>query len=260
MDNFTRGMSEKLVLYLDGELSGAEQTELEQQLATDSSLQDEFNRLKSTREAVRLYGMQQKVSGIHRQIMEELQSPVNKINPAKVGSAGRFIRNSMAIAASLLLLIVGYMAYNFFTLSPDKIFNSKYQSYELGTVRSDSATETSVEKTYRAKEYTEVSRIYEAGEDKTQKGKFLAGISFLELNNAPKAIHCFNEMIAANKQASASVMNDEAEYYLALSYIRNRDYDFALVLLNKIHNDPGHLYHDKITGKLIRQVKMLKWR
>ena len=260
MDNFTPDMSEKLVLYLDGELSGAEQISIEQQLAADTVLKDELDSLKSTREAVKLYGTQQKVSGIHREMMEELQSPLKKMNPIAIGSAGRFIRNSIAVAASLLLLIGGYMAYNFFTLSPDKVFSSKYQSYELGTVRGDNTTETSLEKAYGEKKYKEVSRIYEGGEDKTKKGNFLAGIAFLELNNAPKAIHCFNEVLAANTQASAPVMNDEAEYYLALSYIRNRDYDYALVLLNKIHDDPAHLYHDKITGKLIRQVKLLKWR
>ena len=52
----------------------------------------------------------------------------------------------------------------------------------------------------------------------------------------------------------------ETEYYLFLSYIRDRDYNAALAIMEKIKNDPGHIYHKKVTSKLIRQVKLLRWR
>ena len=38
MDNSTNNMSEKLVQYLDGELSGREKDDLEKQLVTDKDL------------------------------------------------------------------------------------------------------------------------------------------------------------------------------------------------------------------------------
>lgn len=255
MDNSTPDMSEKLVQYLDGELTGTEMENMSQQLAADKTIQDELDSLKSTSEAVRLYGLQKKVSGIHQQMMEEMPPLIKKINSTK-----KIIRYNIAVAASLVLIIGGYIAYNFFTLSPDKVFASNYQSYQLVTVRDGNTVETIAEKAYREKNYAEVIRIYDAGEDHTPKGEFLCGAAALELKENDKAIKCFKEVLDADQQTVQPVLKDEAEYYLALTYIRNKDYDKALVLMNKIQNDSNHLYNEKITGKLIRQVKMLKRR
>ena len=255
MDNSTHNNSENLVRYLDGELNGAEKAAVEQQLSADAVLKQEYDSLLATRESIRYYGLQQKVSGIHQQMIQEFQPLVKKIN-----STRKIIRYSISVAASLLLLIGGYMAYNFFTLSPNKVFTSTYQTYEMITVRDGNSHETPVEKAYREKNYNEVLRIYNAGEEPSPKGEFLCGAAALELGDNSKAIKCFKEVLDANQQSSTVVLNDEAGYYLSLSYIRNRNYSLALELMNKIKDNPNHLYKEKITGKLIRQVKMLKWR
>ncbi len=255
MDNSTPEMSEKLIQYLDGELGGSEKVSLEEQLNTDKSLQHELATLKLAREAVKMYGLRKQVSHIHDQMRDEMQQPTRKIRPTN-----KILRYSISVAASLVLLIGGYLVYNFFTLSPDKVFASSYQSYSLVTVRDGNTNETSAEKAYGDKNYKEVLRLHDAGEDLTTKGKFLCGAAALELQDYSKANKCFKEVLEANKQTQQPVLNDEAEYYLSLSYVRNKDYDYALELLNKIQGDPNHLYRAKVTGKLIRQVKMLKWR
>ncbi len=255
MDNSTPDMSERLVLYLDGELSGSEKNMLEQQLAADKTLQGELESLQSTREAVKLYGLKQKVASIHGQMMEELQAPVKKIS-----SVRRMVRYSVAIAASLLLLVGGYWAYNFFTLSPDKVFASNYRSYELVTVRDGGTNEISaIEEAYKEKKYAEVVRIT-FDRPFSIKELFLRAMSYSELTDNPKAIEEYKKVIAQNEGAKTNTFKQQAEYYLALSYIRNGDYDFAIDLLNKIQDDPNHLYNEKVSNKLIRQVKMLKWR
>ena len=255
MDNSTPGMSEKLVQYLDGELTGTEKESLVRQLATDKALQDELESLKSTSEAVKLYGLQKKVSGIHQQMMEELQPPVREIKSSK-----KIIRYSIAVAASLVLIIGSYMAYNFYSLSADKVFASNYQTYQLVTVRDGNTIESPAEKAYRENNYAEVIRIHDAGEDHTPKGEFLCGAAALELKENDKAIKCFKEVLDADRQTGQSVLKDEAEYYLSLTYIRNKDYESALVLMNTIQGNPNHLYNERISSKLIRQVRMLKKR
>ena len=254
MDNFTHNMSEKLVHYLDGELTTAEKNTLEMQLAEDTALQKELESLKSAREAIKFYGLRQKVTSIHTEMMGEIHQ-VKKINPVR-----KIVRYSIGVAAGLLLLIGGYMAYNFFTVSGDKVFASHYQKYELVTVRDGTSDETSLEKAYREKNYHEVLRIHDASEDRTQKEEFLCGAAALELKDDSKAIKCFKEVLDANKQAQQLVLNDEAEYYLSLVYIRNKEYDSALNILTKIQDNPDQLYREKITSKLIRRVKMLKRR
>jgi len=178
----------------------------------------------------------------------------------QISKAKRILRYSMAATASLILLIGGYMAYNFFTLSSGKVFSSNYRTYEMSITRDgNTAAPTAAVKAYNEKNYNEVLRIHDAGEDKTLKGEFFCGAAALEVKDNSNAIICFNEVLEMNRKTTAVTLNDESEYYLALAYINNKDYDFALPLLRKIKNDETHKYHSEITGRLIRQVKMLKW-
>ncbi len=256
MDNSTHNMSEKLVQYLDGEMQGAEKISFEQELAADKKLQDELDSLKATREAIKLYGLQQKVSGIHQQMMQEMQTPVKKMSPTR-----RIIRYSIAAAASVILIVGGIIAYNFYNLSSGKVFASNYHSYELSTLRDgDTLQFSAVEKAYREKDYKKAVELISHQSSIPVKETFLAGMSYMELGNNARAIEELKKVIIRNETDKTNLFKDEAEYYLALTYIRNRDYDFALDLLRRIKENPGHLYHEKVTGKLIRQVKMLKWR
>ena len=100
MDNSTHDMSEELVRYLDGELDKGERTGMEQQLASSLFLQQEYTSLLLTREAIRYAALQQKVRGLHRQMMQELQSPVRQMTHNR-----KFVRYVVAVAASVVLLL-----------------------------------------------------------------------------------------------------------------------------------------------------------
>ena len=255
MDNSTPGMSEKLVLYLDGALSDIEKSTLEQRLASDKALKEELESLQSTRDAVKLYGLKQKVAFIHGQMMEKIQAPVKKIS-----SVQRAIRYSVAVAASLILIVGGYLVYNFFTLTPDKVFASNYRSYELVTVRDGGVEERSLlEEPYILKEYAKVLSI-QLDRPFTIKELFLRAMAYSELADDTKAIAAFKKVLIHTDALTTNIFKQQAEYNLALCYIRNGDYDFAISLLNKIQEDSNHLYNQKVSNKLIRQVKMLKWR
>lgn len=256
MDNSTPDMNELLVQYLDGELQGEGKLKLEQQLATDAALQQQFDSLLLTRESIRYYGLKEKVATIHQQMMQELKAaPVRKI-----GGPRKMLRYAMSVAASLILLVGGYIAYQFFSLSSEKVYQANYQAYELSTSRTGNTDESAAEKAYREANYREVLRIYSAKEDVSTRAAFLSGVAAMQLKDFPKAISSFTAVQEANKTAQAKLFSDETDYYLALSYVYNHDYDYALELLNTIRQDPAHTYHTKASRKLIRQVKMLKWR
>jgi len=255
MDNSTPDIYEKLVQYLDGELSDDEKNAVEQQLSADSALKQTYDKLLLAKEAVRQFGLKEKVGGIHHHMMKELATPVKKIS-----TAGKIIRYTITIAASVLLLISGYIAYDFFTLTSEKIFSSNFKPYNLSTVRDEGLNEDAFEKAYREKNYKLVLQLHESGAIRNQKNNFLCGIAALELNNNSKAINCFNEVIELNKKVELRELNDESEYYLFLSYLRNEDYDLALETMKSIRDNPNQLYKEKITWKLIQEVKLLKWR
>jgi len=255
MDNSTPDMYSKLVRYLDGELTGEEKDALEQQLGIDPALQEEFANLRLAREAVRQYGLRKQVAAIHDSMIKELRPPVRRI-----GSVRRVIRYSVAVAAAIVLIVGSFLAYKFYTLSPNKVFASRYQSYELITTRGNDKSDKPIEKAYREKNYQEVKRIHKTGEDNSVKAEFLNGMASLETSDQSGAIRSFNEVLTLNKQSAKPVMDDEAEYYLALAYLKNRDYDLSLALLEKIRDEKDHLYHSKVTTKFIRQLKWLKSR
>ena len=256
MDNSTHEMSEQLVRYLDGELSDTDKKAVDDSLALDPGLRAELESLEQTRAAVRYYGLKQEVAAVHGKMMEEMSPPVVKMSSGK-----KFLRYSLAAAASIVLLVGAYLAYNFFTLSPNKVFSANYKTYELSTFRDGGETTPSkAEKAFREKDYKEVVRLHDAGVERTPRAEFLCGIAALEINEDAKAIKCFREVLDAAAQSGQPVLKDESEYYLSLSYIRNRDYDFALPILVKIKNDPEHKYKESVSSRMIWKVKMLKWR
>jgi tetratricopeptide (TPR) repeat protein len=254
MDNSTPDMSEKLIDYLDGSLSGTELETVEKLLATDETLRKSLDELKAAREAVKLYGLQQQVSAVHSEMMKEQNYSTRKIN-----STHRLLRYSIAVAASLLLIVAVYTGYNFYSLSSERVYAAQYRSFELNTLRDGSTDEGEIEKAYREKKYSVITtlqfeRPYSINE------LFLRAMAYAELGDNTNAITNFRKVIEDNKQTKSSIFKDEAEYYLALTYIRNKDFDFAIDMLKDIKNSPDHYYKQKVTSKLIRQVKLLKWR
>jgi tetratricopeptide (TPR) repeat protein len=261
MDNSTNPISEKLVQYLDNELAGIEKEKLQQQLASDNSLQQEFDNLQLARGAVKSYGLKQKISGIHTQMMEEMKSSINKNKSTAAVSISRRFRYMMAAAASIILIAGSILAYSFYSLSSDKVFTSNYMSYELSTVRGENEPAISLlEKAYQDKQYQKVIELQQPNAPLPIKETFLVAVAYLETGNNTSAIVNFKKVIAENETAKTTILKDEAEYNLALTYIRNKDYKLAIELLNTIRNSPAHLYHEKASAKLIRQVKTLKMR
>lgn len=254
MDNSTPGMSEKLVDYLDGKLELAENQQIDKLLETDKDLKNELDGLLVAREAVRQYGLQQKVASVHQQMMYERKAQVRSITSAK-----RSIRYAIAVAASILLIVAGYIGYNFYTLSSEKVFAANYRLYELSGVRDNSTGESAIETAYNGKKFAELLSI-SFDRPFTIKEHFLRGMAFSETGDNGNAILSFKKAIEDNNAARTTTFKDEAEFYLALTYVRNKDFDFALEVLKNIQSNPDHLYNEKVTSKLIRQVRMLKWR
>ncbi len=80
----------------------------------------------------------------------------------------------------------------------------------------------------------------------------------MELGNTSKAIEQYKLVI---KMADlTNMLKEEAEYYLALAYIRGKQYPLAVRQLESIQKTPGHLYYKKVTPELVGKVKSLNKR
>jgi tetratricopeptide (TPR) repeat protein len=145
-------------------------------------------------------------------------------------------------------------------LSPERLYNGQFRAYELSSVRGESTSASKLETDYQRGQYKEVVEDRQRQESATPKDDFLAGIAYLQTGNISAAITSFQSVIEKNRIAKTAFFNDDAQYYLALSYLRHRDYDQCLDIIAKIRNNPSHLYHDQFSRGFVRRVKMLRWR
>jgi predicted negative regulator of RcsB-dependent stress response len=184
----------------------------------------------------------------------------SEVTAKKFSKVRRTVRYSVAVAASVLLIFVCIVGYNFYRLSSDRLFAENYSAYELTTIRRENdSTESKIEKAYREKNYAGVININK-NSVLSVKDIFLTGMSYLETNDLSKAISSYQLVIADVKDDKNPELKDAAEYYLALAYLKNSDYDQAIELMNTIHDNSSHLYTKKFSHKYIRRVKRLKWR
>jgi len=255
MDNSTQ-QTELLMRYLDGEMRGMEKDEFEERLASDEGLQQELAGLQMAKDAVKLFGLKQHIASVRSEMKEAGTGVVVR----KMSTIRSIVRYGLAVAAGILVIAISVLAYSFFSLSPGKLFSEKYNAFELSTLRGGAETSTAIDDAYREKKYSDVVNLSAKKTGLTVEDKFLAGVSYLELDSMSKSITILKEVINEDQHADRPVYKDEAEYYLALSYLKNRDYDKAIDLMTAIHNDPNNLYHQTFTAGFIRKVKMLKWR
>jgi tetratricopeptide (TPR) repeat protein len=253
-NNYTN--SDLLVQYLDNELSPEEKSELENQLNQNTAMQQELENLTLAKQAIKNYGLKQKVGAIHVEMMKEMAAAET---PAKKGMVRSIARRSMKIAASLLLVLLGFGVYQYVSVSPDKLFAEKYQPYSL-SVSIGAADADAMENAYKEKNYTTVINLFTGLPAAGQKENFLAGQAYLATNDYPKSIVCFNKVLSLNTAAGATFFKDDTEYYLALSYLKNKEIKLAYPLFVSIYNNSDHLYNEKITAGMMRKLKLINWK
>ncbi len=183
-----------------------------------------------------------------------------EITAKRINKVRRIVRYSVAVAASMLLIFVCIIGYNFYRLSSDRLFAENYTAYELTTTsdKNDNA-ESKIEKAYREKNYAEVIKL-NATSVLSVKDIFLTAMSFLEINDPSRAISNFQIVIADVKDDKNSTLKDATEYYMALAYLKNNDYDQAIELMNTINDNSSHQFKNKFSRKYINKIKRLKWR
>lgn len=253
MDN-NSNYTEKLVQYLDGELDEAEWEALRTELNNNAALQQELDNLLLTKAVIKNYGLKQKISGIHQVMMQEA-APGHTAKPV----IRRLAARSMRIAAGFIVAAALFGLYQYLTVSAGNLYKDQYSAYEVPTMRGTAAT-GAIEKAYSEKEYDEVISLYRQTASPAVTEQFLAGQAYVNKADHANAIHTFHALLEKNKAANSSTLNDETEYYLALSYLKNNETAKALPLFRKIHDDTGHLYHSRVSGWYLFRLRLLNWK
>jgi hypothetical protein len=248
--------NEDLLKYIDKEMTSSEEQVFEERLQTDPVLKQELEKLLLIKNAVAYYGIYNQVKDARALKEAELNQSKNiPGKKAKVIKMSKPLRISLIAAASILLILTGSLSYFIIQLSPDKVFNENYVSYNVNSLRSSQNKMTKVEEAYFNRDFNDA--IKSGSESNlTPQDELLKGISYLQLNQLPAAIELFNKILRENDNN----FKQDAEYYLALTYIKNKEYTNALPILLRIRRNTNHLYYNAVTQKLIRDVKILRWK
>ena len=242
-----------LIDHLDNLLIGDTMAETENLIRSDKTIAKEWQYLLYAVDGIREAGMYERVSSVKKLYQDSFVS-----KPAG-GVVRSFYRNAFRVAACFLILLGAAVIYKYASVSSGKVYDEYYSSYELNTSRSGEVID-SVENAFREKNWQEVINLSAPPRPKSIKSNFLKGVASMELKKYSNAISAFKEVIEANAKSGENYFRDEAEYYLAMSYLANNESDNALSLIEKIKNDKTHLYHQKMKNLSSIDLKILDYK
>lgn len=237
--------SELLIRYLDQALSPAERERVEARLQNEEALRNELERLRLSVKAVQYYGLREQVAGIRREENRKTQPASGKVVPMH-----RPFRRLLAVAAVFLVLLSSAFVFYFSRLSGEGWYRESFVDYNLSATRSATATPP-LEQAYQNGDYLQVillGRSASLGEE----DRLLLGLSYLKTNRVNEAIAQLKTVRELN-----GPYKPDAEFYLALSLAKAKQYKEAHTLLQAIHANEAHLYHNNVSAKQLRDLQLL---
>lgn len=231
---------EYLIDQLDQSLQSGISSELKDQLQREEGMAREWQFLQIAVEAIRESGLNDQVAAIRKTYQAENRTASR---PALVRN---MYRMTMRVAAVIVLLVVATGIYKYASVNASDVYDRYYTSYQFGTSRGANGSDQ-LEKAYREKKWQEVIAQFNGLETRTNKTYFLTGMAQMELKKPGEAIPMFKQVIDNNKTSGENYFQDEAEYYLAMSYLASQDVKNALPILEKIRDDKNHLYNGPVS-------------
>jgi tetratricopeptide (TPR) repeat protein len=243
-----------LIDHLDNTLRGNASAETQQMIDSDPELIREWQFLRLAVDAVQDTALYEEVATVKEQWKIQ-QTTV--IKPA--GGIVRTLSRNMAKIAAILVLVGGGAAFfKYATISSGSLYDKYYTSYSLNTSRGASG-EDAMDKAYQAKDWNAVIAAFSPAK-RTNKSDFLAGMADLELKKYDDAIEHFEQIMAVNAQGNTDYFQDEAQYYLAISWLAKDKVNEALPILEKIRADKNHLYHDKVEKMSFLDLRLVQYK
>lgn len=166
---------------------------------------------------------------------------------------------SLRAAAIMLILCSSAFLYKYLSVSSHSLYDRYYSGYELNTSRG-AADVGPIEKAYDAKDWSGVLSLSAIAKSKDNQVDFLAGMADLELKRYDDAITHFEEIIAVNSHAGTDFYQDEAEYYLAISWLARGQVNEAMPILEKIRANAHHQYHEKVAKMSFFDLRLAQYK
>ena len=254
--------------HLDESLRGKATASLEDIIGNDPEAEKEWIYLRLAVDAVKDAGLYDEVSAARTAWKAEFEATANTAggtttdeaatnSSAKVRTMYRYV---LRAAACILLVLVSSSIYKYLSVSSGSLYDRYYSGYSLNTSRGAGDADP-LEAAYNAKDWTAVQNLTDsANSSRTNKTDFLSGMACLEQKKYDKAISHFEQIIAVNSHNGTDLYQDEAEFYLAISWLAHQKINEAMPILEKIRGDKNHKYHDAVERMSFFDLRLAQYK
>jgi tetratricopeptide (TPR) repeat protein len=235
--------------YIAGEMNEAEKQWFIKELDGNSGLREEV----TLRERTDLVLKRHDIISLRNKLSEIEKNRRSRI-PSK--TTGKRLPISIAAAITGLIIISSIAFFGTGHLTNDEIINQYYKSYEgVSTSRSSHEATSNDYSTgleyYNIHDYKNAalyfSKVLNVDPENIESTMFF-GTSSFEVNNFPDAQRSFKKVIDNNN----NLFMEDAEWYLALCYVRTNDIKRASAELKAIKNSKS--IYSKNASKILRQI------
>lgn len=237
--------SNLLIDHLDETLAGTELNAVQDLITNNEAAAEEWRLLQFTAANIKEAGLYTQVTAVRDQYN------ASKKNSNGQRHSGGIVRSMtqtmMRVAAVLVLVSLSAFLYKYISVDNQDVYNKYYGSYELSTTRSAN-NDNALDNAFQEKEWAEIIILVNGTKDKTSKHLFLSGIAYLELKQYSKAISAFESVKNKNSSSGDDYFGDEADYYLAMSYLANDEGNKALPVLENIKKDKRHIFYSVVNN------------
>lgn len=248
---------ELLDKYLDGELDISERRDLERRINEDQGLKNDLEVLRISRDAIRTKAVSDRVKKLHQTLISEIKNEEGNVIP--IGRKNRVFRWAMSVAASVIIVVASFIAYQYSTVNANKLYSQQFLSYELPVTRSTGDDMTVIDSLYLAGSYAGVIEYFNSLEQKSIRDYFLTAMSYLHTEKFNEAIDLFHYIIDKNNiPAGEKYFEQETDFYLSLAYLKVGEFTKCKELFAKMKSNPKHLYHKNISRKDIWMLEILE--
>jgi tetratricopeptide (TPR) repeat protein len=249
---------EQLIDHLDSTHLGKGSVDMDTRISEDPETALEWNQLRLAVDAVEQAAIYEKVSFIRTEWLARSSAATTPATGS--GAVIRSISRTALRAASVIFIIGASAAiYKYTVTGSTGLYSAYCTPYELNTSRG-AATQDEMEEAYKNKNWAAVTDGFKKKKVKDNKSYFLAGMADLEAKKYDDAIGMFQQVMAANSLSGSDYFEDEAEFYLAMSWLARNDIKEAMPLLDKIRADKTHLYHDVVVKMSSLDLRIAEYK
>ncbi len=273
MDDQAIQWAEKIDRFLQGKMADEEQKAFEYQLAQNTNLRETFENTDIARQAIRHYGLKSEVQAIRGQMLEEnaINTPTDvHLTHESVSDEPQqtkqkrlsFYQYSYRVAAGLVLVCLSFVAIQTATVSPEGLYASNMElniSNDITRGKGETTAQTALLDAYQQNNFEQTINLYADLKAPALIESYFAAAAYLQLNQFDEAINTYQQILANDQEGENEFLQQESSYKLALTYIRQREYDEALPILENL--DDHYAYYDHlISYPFLWKLKLLRFK